>query len=100
MLVSLDQITSSLSHQLTQVENKSNKLESLLDEDLLADLVEKNATYSEKVFYCKSKLDAVNYRPIVLERVVRKDLVDCFSDQMTSPMRLKGQPHWAGAHST
>ena len=56
VLVSLDQISSSLSYQLTQVENKSTKLESLLDEDSLTDLVARNATYSEKVFYCKSKL--------------------------------------------
>ena len=58
VLISLDQITSSLSYQLTQVEHKTTKLELLLDEDALIDLVARNSTYSEKVFYCKSKLTA------------------------------------------
>ena len=58
VLISLDQINSSLAYQLTQVEHKTIKLELLLDEDALIDLVAKNSTYSEKVFYCKSKLAA------------------------------------------
>ena len=58
VLISLDQISSSLAYQLTEVEHKTTKLELLLDEDALIDLVAKNSTYSEKVFYCKSKLAA------------------------------------------
>ena len=46
VLISLDQITSSLSYQLTQVEHKTTKLELLLDEDALIDLVARNSTYS------------------------------------------------------
>ena len=57
--IQLDQITSALNYQLTQVENKSNKLELILNEDALAELVTKNAAYSEKVFKCRSELAAL-----------------------------------------
>ena len=55
ILVTLDQVCSGLEYQLKQVENKTIKLELLLDEDALTDLIGQNATYSDKVFYCKSK---------------------------------------------
>ena len=59
ILVNLDQVTSSLTYQLTQIEAKTNKLELLLDEELLHDVVSKNAVYSEKVFFCKSQLSSL-----------------------------------------
>ena len=46
VLISLDEITSSLSYQLTQVEHKPTKLELLLDEDALIDLVAREFTFA------------------------------------------------------
>ena len=59
ILVNLDQLSSSLTYQLTQIEARTNKLELLLDEESLQDVVSNNAVYSEKVFLCKSQLSSL-----------------------------------------
>ena len=59
ILIDLEQLVSSLAHQLGQAENKTVKLETLSDEDFINDLIEKNASYSDKIFLCKSKLKAL-----------------------------------------
>lgn len=85
LLVELDQIASSLSYQLTQIGHKTTKLELLLDEDSLSDLIKKNATYSEKVFKCKSRLLAIKEHEKVREQRQAKTVLPSISIQKFTP---------------
>ena len=59
ILVDLETIVSSLNYQLTQVELRTTKLETLLTEEQIGDIIGQNAAYAGKVFEAKSKLSSV-----------------------------------------